>query len=93
MSAPLVDVILPTWCGRSFVREAIESVLAQTHPALHLTIVDDASPDATLEFVREHYGNRPEQISLLGLETQRRASSTSWRGSRADRRSRPFTQT
>jgi glycosyltransferase involved in cell wall biosynthesis len=74
MSAPLVDVILPTWCGRSFVRETVDSVLAQTYPALHLTIVDDASPDGTLEFLREHYGNRPERISLIGLETQRRAA-------------------
>jgi glycosyltransferase involved in cell wall biosynthesis len=74
MSAPLVDVILPIRCGRRYVREAIESVLAQTHPALHLTIVDDASPDATLEFVRDHCGYRPERISLIGLETQRRAA-------------------
>jgi glycosyltransferase involved in cell wall biosynthesis len=69
-----VDVILPTYRGRSFVREAIESVLAQTHPTLHLTIVDDASPDGTLDFIREHYASQPERISLIGLETQRRAA-------------------
>ncbi|MCZ6508278.1 MAG: glycosyltransferase, partial [Acidobacteria bacterium] len=45
MTVTEVDVILPTWCGRDFAAEAIESVLAQTHSAWHLTLVDDASPD------------------------------------------------
>ena len=73
-AVPDVDVILPTWCGRDFAAEAIASVLAQTHTAFHLTVVDDASPDGSFEWLSESYGDRTERITLLSLSTQHRAA-------------------
>jgi glycosyltransferase involved in cell wall biosynthesis len=64
---PLVDVILPTWCGRRWVFEAIDSVLGQSHERLRLWVVDDASPDGTLDAVRERYAARDSRVSLLAL--------------------------
>jgi glycosyltransferase involved in cell wall biosynthesis len=72
--AARVDVVLPTHRGRRWVAEAIESVLAQSHRSLHLTVVDDASGDGTYEYVRERYGGTPERVSVLALEAPHRAA-------------------
>jgi glycosyltransferase involved in cell wall biosynthesis len=52
MVAPmLVSVCLPTYNGRQFVEQAIESVLAQSHENFQLLVADDASQDDTFEVV------------------------------------------
>lgn len=66
-----VDIILPVYRGRRWIRETVDSVLAQTYPRWHLTIVDDASPDDTLDYVKQAYGECGGRLSLLRL-TQRR---------------------
>jgi glycosyltransferase involved in cell wall biosynthesis len=40
-----VSVVMPVYNGQAFLREAIESVLAQTHRALELVAIDDGSSD------------------------------------------------
>ena len=47
MTAPLVSVLLPVHDGERFLREAVESVLAQTLRSLELVAVDDGSTDGT----------------------------------------------
>jgi glycosyltransferase involved in cell wall biosynthesis len=46
-----VAAIIPVYNGAAFVAEAIESVLAQTHPVAECIVVDDGSTDATPEVV------------------------------------------
>jgi glycosyltransferase involved in cell wall biosynthesis len=60
-----VDVILPVYCGKRWICEAIDSVLAQTYSKWHLTIVDDGSPDDTLDYVIGKYGTPGSKISFL----------------------------
>ena len=48
---PLVSVLLATHDDARFLREAIESVLAQTSGDLELIVVDDASTDETAELL------------------------------------------
>ncbi len=68
-----VDVILPTHRGRAWVDEAIASVLAQSHAALHLFVVDDASDDGTFQHVCARWSEEP-RLTALSLETPRRAA-------------------
>ncbi len=56
MSAPLVSAIVLSWNSRKFLLRCIESVKEQTHPAVELIVVDNASTDGSRELVRERFG-------------------------------------
>jgi glycosyltransferase involved in cell wall biosynthesis len=57
--APLVSVGLPVYNGARFLREAIDSILAQTFTDFELTISDNASTDATEEICRAYAARDP----------------------------------
>ena len=53
MSAPLVSVVIPFRGRRGYLAEAVASVLAQTHPAVELVLVDDGSGDGSAEMASQ----------------------------------------
>jgi glycosyltransferase involved in cell wall biosynthesis len=54
---PLVSVVTTTWNAADYLREAIDSALAQTYRPLEIVVVDDGSTDHTAE-VCAAYGDR-----------------------------------
>lgn len=54
MSAPRVTVVMPVHNGEPFLREAVDSVLAQDYPDFVLLAVDDGSTDRSLEILRSY---------------------------------------
>jgi glycosyltransferase involved in cell wall biosynthesis len=74
---PLVTVVTPSLNHGRFIRETIESVLAQTYPALEYFVIDGGSTDHTVEVLKE-YGDRLCWVSEPDAG-QAAAVNTGWR--------------
>ncbi|TDE12003.1 glycosyltransferase family 2 protein [Dyadobacter psychrotolerans] len=53
-STPLVSIVMATYNGGRFLREQLDSLVAQTYPNLEIVIVDDASTDQTPAILDEY---------------------------------------
>jgi len=60
---PKISIITTTYKHEKFVRDTIESVLAQTFTDWELLIGDDNSPDKTYEIVLE-YAKKDSRIKV-----------------------------
>ena len=60
---PLVSVVTPVYNGEEFLRECIESVLAQTYSSWRYVIVDNCSTDRTFDIASE-YASRDPRIHV-----------------------------
>ncbi len=65
---PLVSVVTPVFNGERYLRECIESVLAQTYSRWDHTIIDNCSTDRTLDIARE-YAASDHRIRIHRNET------------------------
>jgi glycosyltransferase involved in cell wall biosynthesis len=81
----LVSVIIPAYNARETIREALESVRAQTYINLDIVIVDDGSRDGTLEAVKD-LAEIDSRVSLIrrdqngGIPTTRNIGIKASRG-------------
>ena len=78
---PKVSVIIPTYNRLPFLKEAIDSVLAQNVEDVELMVVDDGSTDGTGEEIKR-YGGR---VKLLQHAENRGVSAARNRGIRYSR--------
>ena len=62
---PVIEVVLATYNGERFLREQIESILAQTYPAVTVLASDDGSRDGTVAILREYAERLPDRFRLL----------------------------
>jgi glycosyltransferase involved in cell wall biosynthesis len=53
---PLVSIVTPTFNQADFLRDTLESVLAQDYPSIEYLVIDDGSTDATAEILAEYTG-------------------------------------
>jgi len=58
-------ILLATYNGEKYIREQIDSILAQTDTDWVLYIHDDGSKDQTMEVIKEYVEKYPEQIIVV----------------------------
>lgn len=60
----LVSIIVPNYNSEKFIKETLDSVLAQTYPNWEMFVVDDCSTDGSAEIVRG-YAEKDSRIHLV----------------------------
>ncbi|HJD55964.1 MAG TPA: glycosyltransferase [Rickettsia endosymbiont of Pyrocoelia pectoralis] len=61
---PKVSIIIPVYKGSNYMREAIDSALAQTYNNIEVIVINDGSPDnGETERIALSYGNRIRYFS------------------------------
>jgi glycosyltransferase involved in cell wall biosynthesis len=73
MSSPTVSVVIPCFNQGHYLREALQSVMAQTSPAAEVIVVNDGSTDNTAEVARGYPNVRCIQQPNSGLASARNA--------------------
>ncbi|HEX8974742.1 MAG TPA: glycosyltransferase [Patescibacteria group bacterium] len=64
---PLVSIIMPTYNQKDYIKETLDSVLAQIYPDWECVIVDDGSTDGTAEVVGK-YVERDKRFKYIRQE-------------------------
>lgn len=60
--SPTISVIMPVYNGEKYLREAIDSVLAQTYTNFELLIINDGSTDKSKEIILSYHDPRIRYI-------------------------------
>ncbi|GHU71025.1 hypothetical protein FACS189413_12180 [Bacteroidia bacterium] len=66
LKSPLISIILPVYNGEKYLREAMDSIVAQTFRLWELIVINNASTDSSREIVLQYNDSR---IILLDNET------------------------
>jgi glycosyltransferase involved in cell wall biosynthesis len=53
----LVTVIVPVYNGEKYLKEALDTIFAQTHPLVEVVVIDDGSTDGTAE-IAANFGSK-----------------------------------
>lgn len=61
---PLVSICVPTFNSAAYLREALDSLLAQSYPNCEFIVSDNASSDGTVEILREYAGTNGLRLLL-----------------------------
>jgi glycosyltransferase involved in cell wall biosynthesis len=64
-SQPIIEVLLATYNGERFLREQIDSILAQDDQSLRVLARDDGSSDGTLDILNEYAGRFPDRFRII----------------------------
>jgi glycosyltransferase involved in cell wall biosynthesis len=76
---PLVSVVIPCYNSARYLRESIESALAQSYPRIEIIVVDDGSTDETTRIARS-YGVRYIYQANRGISAARNTGILHSRG-------------
>ena len=72
---PLVSIIIPVYNGANYLKDAINSALAQTYPNCEIIVLNDGSADdGATERIALKYGDRIRYIWKENGKTPRRST-------------------
>ena len=74
MKEELISVIIPVYKVEKYLPQCVESVIGQTYRNLEINLVDDASPDNSLEICL-HYQKQDKRIRVIKKERNAGVSS------------------
>ena len=66
----ILEILMATYNGAAFIREQIDSILAQTDDGWHLTVSDDGSDDGTKDILDGYAREYPEKIARIESGTR-----------------------
>ena len=64
---PFVSIIVPAYNVEDYIRECVDSILAQSFTDFELLLVDDGSVDSTGE-ICDHYAQNDARVRVLHKE-------------------------
>ena len=67
MSRPLISIIVAIYKVEQYLPKCIESILVQTYDNFELLLVNDGSPDQSLEICNK-YAQKDNRIKVLSKE-------------------------
>lgn len=85
-ASPLVSVVCLCYNHAPFLRQALDSVLAQTYPNIEVVVVDDCSTDNSVAIIEEYLRKHP-QIKFISTGHNRgntAAFNLGWRASQGE---------
>lgn len=66
-SNPLVSVLVATYNSENFIKDNLDSLIAQTYKNIEIVVCDDASSDKTVSIVKR-YQEKDERIKIIQNE-------------------------
>lgn len=67
-TTPNVHILLATYNGSKYIREQLDSLLAQTYPNISIYIRDDGSNDNTVSILQDYIANNTSSREIILLE-------------------------
>lgn len=74
----LIDILMSTYNGSSFLRQQMDSIINQTYTNWRLIIRDDGSSDTTLDIIEDYVLLYPDKIKIVDKETSNLGSAKSF---------------
>lgn len=67
-TTPSVNILLATYNGRKYIKEQLDSLLAQTYPNITIYIRDDGSTDDTVAFIQSYIATNHSSKKIIFLK-------------------------
>ena len=61
---PLISVIIPIYKTEQYLRTCVDSIITQTHTNLEIILVNDGSPDNSIQLCEEYFA-KDERIKIV----------------------------